>query len=611
MKSLTILKRKTAILGLVLFCVIGFVLHTQKQQLLQTPFKVNPLNKNIIYPKTFNLINKQQEFIDYYNIYLNELTKSDRPVDFFKYKGPRSSLSNHITQQPFHKKTLNIYEAGTKPKSVNKVDVEISNYTEFDASFHQMVARFRDQLQHEDAFKELKGFFNNDLDIHFKIGEVDKHWFKFAGTSVWLQDYGVHFMISRVLYSAIGNKRKPSMSLTYAQVFDAAWNELKDTELILPITNKHKEPEFTNLKFPSFLPIPFYHNSNHQNKRYYGTEDPRLFLAKNKHGVEEPVIIFNAYHRKVNQDKELAEDQHNVNFNFYRSMFLSWPFHFQQGKGNVDGVPNSHDNVIYNEVVELRRENAARLEVQKNWTPLLSMGDRDVYGYDKYIYFVYRWSNLEILRCNLDSFVEGTSACNYEYKRKQDLSKDDVGPLRGGTEMINIRQIAGAPAMDLQDREIWVGFPRAHIKACGCGKDMYRPNLAVIVKEGDRYKLGQVSSFTSLDIEVTGWTNPNILCASRDPNALISNGISSWEFDAKENDYMTLTLSVADATNHMIVIKNLLSRLITDTSLLRYDVLGYNEDVVNSAMAESGRFCKLYGDEMRRLNKVPPPEPNY
>ncbi|CAH6719005.1 beta-mannosyltransferase 6 [[Candida] jaroonii] len=574
-----------------------------------------PHIKNIIYPKNFQL-SSSSDLSKHYDIFFN-LSNNHESIEsnIFRYPGTSKWDNQLLKDQPYHDKEILLYEYKGEDCQTNKqrLHVDISESVEFESDLETMVKVFSDQLENDPTFKEFQPYFKEDIPMQIKVGTLNKHWYKFAGSSVWLEDYGVHLMISRVMYSMKGHKRKQLFSFTYAQVYDENWVELKNVELVNFVNDENNENVMRNLKFPCFLPVPFYHHPSLVEKVYYGTEDPRLFLITNEFGKKEPLIIFNAYHRKVIEQNLNDKESMKVKFGYYRSMFLSWPFRFQRGKTNVDGVSDVEtQNLAYNQAVELRITDHDRAEVQKNWTPMLKYEERKDYGYDRYVYFIYRWSNLEILRCNLNSFTEGTSSCDYEYKRLLDSSKDEVGPLRGGTEMINLRDIVKDKSVKLPDREIWIGFPRAHIKGCGCGKDMYRPNLAVITKEADdKYKISHLSSFTSLDVEVYGWTNPHIQCASKDANVLISNGISNWEMKNGQ-DFLTLSLSVADATNNIIHIKNLLSHVIFRTSILTEDTgFGYDEVVVNCALDESTKFCKNYGMEMKKLGKSSPPEPDY
>lgn len=62
------------------------------------------------------------------------------------------------------------------------------------------------QLENDPAFQDLSPFFNDRLPHIIMRGELHKHIYKFAGTSVWLEQHGVHLMLSRVIYSQQGKK---------------------------------------------------------------------------------------------------------------------------------------------------------------------------------------------------------------------------------------------------------------------------------------------------------------------------------------------------------------------------------------------------------------------
>lgn len=577
----------------------------------------------VIFPRGFEL-RASRDLRDYYRKHMNH--DKNRVFNSVTYNGPPSALTEAVKQIDYHQHDISMYDT-TKDISNDfkkceselntKFKVDVGKAKKHDDSLARFVKKFVHQLENDDAMKELANFFKDDLKKQLEDDTVDKHWYKFAGSSVWLQQYGVHFMISRMLYSPTGNKSNPVMSLIFAQVYNEKWEEFEDIELVIPtidpITNKKI---YKNLAFPSFLPIPFYHQSSYINKRWYGPEDARILLFKNDDGLEEPLIIFNAYHRKVNKQENIEEAASKVSHEFYRSMFMGWPFRFQHGKENVDGISNAAtDDKIYNKVVELRREGTKRLKVQKNWTPFVSVKDRINGGSDESIYFVYRWQSLEILKCQLTGFTHDYAKCKFEYKRKEDLLSDEpVGALRGGTEMISLNKILPSISSKLHpSKEVWVGFARAHLVRCGCGKDMYRPNLAIITREDNQFKISQLSSFFSLDMDVTGWRNPEVLCHPKDPNALIPNGISHWDVSTIKlgkkyvtEDFVTLSLSVADATVHTIQIKNLLQNILSDTSVLSYNQKsGYTDDVVECSLKASNQFCAAYGKEQVKLGKVP------
>lgn len=98
---------------------------------------------------------------------------------------------------------------------------------------------------------------------------------------------------------------------------------------------------------------------------------------------------------------------------------------------------------------------------------------------------------------------------------------------------------------------------------------MYRPNLAVINREDNKFKISELSSFFSLDVDVIGWSNPEVMCHPKEPNVLIPNGISNWDVSGNKlskkyitEDFVTVSFSVADATVHVNKIKNLLQNVL-------------------------------------------------
>ncbi|KAK6458116.1 uncharacterized protein RJT20DRAFT_126039 [Scheffersomyces xylosifermentans] len=554
----------------------------------------SPYEASVIFPRDFS-INKGGD--NYTDLYRNHLgVDSNDNGTIIQYTGNSSALTNKIVKNTYKKHQISVFDANRETKNCGRLkvdtDIEIAKYDQVDHHLDRMAKKLIEQLENDDAFKDLRGFFKDDLPKQIMSNTLHHHFFKFSGTSVWLEQHGVHYMISRVLYNVKGSKRGPSLSLTYAQVFNEKWQEMRDVELVYPTRHPNSNDiVYKNGKFPSFLPIPFYSDSNFQPHRFYGAEDPRLLLVKNDMGVEEPLMVFNAFHRKIKDKVLVGENAMNITFGFYRSMFLCWPFQYQLGKVNVDDVRNPEtDKVVYNKVIELRRENTERLSIQKNWTPFVDLSERD--PYDKHIYFIYRWANLEILKCKLTDFDLNTeSQCSFVYKRNPDLKENTaVGPMRGGTEMI---------PFNLHGHTAWIGFARAHIKKCGCGSSMYRPNLAVIVKHGDEYKISYLSSSITFDIPIVGWTNPKKLCRYNDPDALIPNGISAWE-TLGDDDYMTLTLSVADDSVHVIHIRNLLQK-VKHLAKSEDPQRGFDENAVECTLKKSAQFCRSYGNEQKKL----------
>ena len=157
----------------------------------------------------------------------------------------------------------------------------------------------------------------------------EKHWFQLISSSVWLEQYGVHLMISRVIYTKTGNKVQPVISLSYVQAFDRNWTELKNVTLVVPDSGKAK---FKTVSYPSFIPIPVYHNVNQQRGKFYGVEDPRIMLVKNKEGYEEPLIVYNSFNRSPPNANYLEEIKNLVKLDTYRSIL--WRGYGELNSGN-------------------------------------------------------------------------------------------------------------------------------------------------------------------------------------------------------------------------------------------------------------------------------------
>ncbi|CAH6723242.1 beta-mannosyltransferase 5 [[Candida] jaroonii] len=534
---------------------------------------------------------------------------------FVKYE-PRNKPEKSEKFRQHMLKTFNNQKTTKDCREIqDELSIEISDSRRFNDDIESIVEKFI--LSDSDYYKEIMPYFGKKIVEQFQKKTIRNHWFKFAGTSVWLEDYGVHYMISRIIYSSSGKRNHPDVSLTYAQIFNENWLEVKDVELIVP--NKDIEilgdgmningDTYTRLEYPNFLSIPCFQDASKTKGRFYGTEDPRMLLVKDEKGYDQPLIIYNAYHRKLIKTIEANSTEEVMKDEFYRSMFMSWPWKFQKGKSNIDYSPDEATySTIYNKAIELKREDIGRQPKEKNWTPFISYQDREIYQHDKFIYFVYKWSNLETLKCNLTNASGEYSNCVLDYKADNENKNQKVGPLRGGTEMINMNMLmqnSGKTSESLENKEVWIGFARAHIKKCGCNTGMYRPNLAVIVKDlmSNQYHIDLISSYTSLDMEMVGWNlkKPQDTCGGK--SVLIPNGISSWSIDdiGGNNwiDRLTLTLSLSDATNDLIHIKGLLSSVLPKLSSNSNP-----NDNVRCAMESSKKFCKVFANKQSKDPKL-------
>lgn len=607
--------------------------------------KVPPAKSRLVFPRSFPL--RDLRLKDYVKV-----TKAFH-VSGMKYTSIRKTYDKRATspskpRASFVKHDMLVFQSGLqidglskcKTLSSNLTDVQVSRKKSLDTLQCAILRRFVDSIDRgdNDYLMEMLPYFGDQIRLQIRHDVCDLHWFRLAGSSVFLKEYGLHMMISRLAYSPDGSRNNPKFLFAFAQLYTKDWKEIEPTSLVIP-TNamddvhffKEGEQTYKVMDFPALLPVPFFHSYDNAELKYLGPEDPRVLLIKNKAGYEEPMIVFNAHHQKLGHIDDDEDEFLVQQLVFYRSMWMSFPFQFQKGKLNTDGwADEEFDNKVYNRVTELRIKNIPRQSKQKNWTPMLSEALRTEHGYDKNVQFVYRWANLQILNCDIE-----TGKCGFLYHMNDNLRvSSKIGPLRGGTQLLNVNEIIKTqtkiPIEDIipQGREIWVGFARAHLVKCGCANDFYRPNLVVILKDTvvsedktkDVYELSYVSPFISLNVDIISWDSlrPYELC--RGTNALIPNGISSWMVSSalkgkekwKIEDYLTLAISVSDSTVDKVDIKGLLSSLVniqSDPLFIRPNsnitrVAGSNNDNLQCGMTWSKKFCSVYGKQKIDIEHV-------
>ena len=535
-----------------------------------------------------------------------------------------------LSSQTFDSYSMSVFNSGKLmdksqcPALKQRADIEVGQPKNMPVSLKKILMDL--MKNNRDYYQEIATFFNeeNNLEKLVKEDAVEKFWFRLAGSAVWLQQYGVYFMTSRVLFSPSGIIDKPVISLLVAHVYDQDWNELQDVELVVPTNHFDLNDEtdtgakFAAISYPTVLPIPFYHNSSYLNDRYYGPEDPRILLTKNPQGFEEPLMVFNAHHRKIVQTEQTNENDFAIKFKQYRSMFVAWPWQFQRDKKVTEELSSDSrtDLQMYTRIVELGRKDIPRRKLEKNWTPFIRFSDRQQFQHDRYLYFVYRWKNIEILKCPLSNTGDSSlSLCEYEYRMDDEMDKDSpVGELRGGTQMVNVNDLLYSysdsvpEAKQLYDsiknREIWVGFARAHLKGCGCGVAMYRPNYVVMTHHLGKYAINSISSFLSLNIPLLSWNKDGGLCDGA--SVLIPNGIANWAVGRKGDrldDILTLAYSVSDKTVEVIDIKgilNAISEITSSENKANEGTILISNDNIDCAMDASREFCRKYGEEVAK-----------
>ena len=175
---------------------------------------------------------------------------------------------------------------------------------------------------------------------------IQKQWFRFGGSSVWLESEQCFLVFTRVLYSRVESKVQPHISLIRAQAFDKDWKEIigkkipyididlpdnmenemakLDIELNIEncakyadntleydacnvqqaktaLQNKKKKEHVVSKYYVSYpTTFDFYFDAEGDLK---GPEDPHVILRKTE-TTEEPIIIFNMHdniesHRRI------------------------------------------------------------------------------------------------------------------------------------------------------------------------------------------------------------------------------------------------------------------------------------------------------------------------
>ena len=442
---------------------------------------------------------------------------------------------------------------------------------------------------------------------------VETQWFRFGGSSVWLESEQCYLVFSRVVYSRRGEKNHPHVSLIRAQAFDKDWNELLEkkipyldspppldldqelkslnTELSIEDCSKYnhdsREFEMCNIyqaknqinwdktrdsvlskyyiTYPTILDIHFNANGD-----WRGPEDPHIIL-RDTGLTEEPVVIFN-------MDDPSGDG---------RRMFSFMP----------------HRKI--EPLIKLTAPGRSLRASEKNWTPFFHPSDLMQNELSRgNIHMIYSFSPLEIFRCSLNDGV-----CQVVFDASTlELSEDNkFGGMRGGTQFLplpkHIPKIAG--------KNIWVGFPKLHISHCGCGNIFYRPMLDVLVESGGVYHQELVVPAMDFDIDVLSWDLKSTNCM--ETNILSPNSIAHWDVVNQDRhtklftDYMTLTVSESDSLTRVVTLRGVLNYVLgiyNDKDILDDFVPSRQSDVIikktlSCLVEQASENCRKYGDSHR------------
>lgn len=397
---------------------------------------------------------------------------------------------------------------------------------------------------------------------------LNKRWYAFGSASVWLESENCYVTYTRAYYSRRETKTAPYISIIYAQAYDKDWNELhgkriffRDVDIPQLVkdeiyqleqemqTNLDKCIEFDkddtlkiqscksdmkeinmpiqtkidqlynrySITYPTALDIPIF-----MAHLYNGPEDPHVVSRKDNEG-EEPIIIFNMHFFKGRRVHTFMP--HRKNFN----------------------------------LIDLDIDDQQLKKMEKNWAPFIVPGTQKSNNKSPgYINFVYDFSPLEILRCSLL-----TGHCKFLFKASTlGLDSKGTGLVRGGTQFVPLPDIIP----QVEGKNMWLGFTKSHVNACGCGDRFYRPALSVLIEENGIYHLELVAPNIDFIEGALSWSLKDSKCGGY--NIISPSSIANWfvmgqdPHTKKFEDYLVLTISEADAISRVTYFRGILNYIL-------------------------------------------------
>ncbi|KAG0669092.1 hypothetical protein C6P45_004164 [Maudiozyma exigua] len=368
--------------------------------------------------------------------------------------------------------------------------------------------------------KELR----DKRDRYFSEDEIiRKQWFQFGGSSVWLEKEQCYLVFSRIVYSRLGRRNRPHVSLVRGQVFDKDWNEIIGKKIpYLDVKNvdiqQLSDIDDTILSryyvtYPTVFDIPFGIDGD-----WNGPEDPHIILRKTN-TTEEPIIFLNMF--------DTVEGK--------RRMFSFMPHR------RIDSL------------IKLQIPKKILKKQEKNWSPFFHPSDLIGNVVSRgFVHFIYTFSPLDIIKCSLDDGI-----CNIESSNKQYADRFDI--IRGGSQFLSVpsSKIPGSIG-----KNIWVGFPKIHMSNCGCGEFFYRPMLVILSEIDSQYQIDLMLPIIDFNIDVLSWDMETTECKETNimsPNSIIHWNIVSETQEGLYDDYMSLTISEADYLTKHITIKGIMN----------------------------------------------------
>lgn len=476
------------------------------------------------------------------------------------------------------------------------------------AQLHDDLAELRHRLMTVPNFlsKEVTGEDEEEMTVPEII---EKKWYQFGSSAVWLESEQCFVVYSRVIYSSNHIKNHPHLSLVRAQAFDKDWNEIKgkripyvdvprpadmqaalrqiDEEIGISDCSVHRSNQLAYdacvventrnglaaekrresilskfyMTYPTILNIPFKTDGD-----WKGPEDPHVVLRRTEHG-EEPVVIYNI------RDEDLDR----------RIMVAFLP----------------HRKI--EPMVKFSIGGREQREIEKNWTPFFHRNVGESLMSRGFIHFIYSFSPLEILKCSLNDGV-----CNlvFEADTLKISESNKFGGIRGGTQFIPLPDVL--PQVD--GAQVWIGFPKQHIDECGCGSVYYRPMFSVLVERDGVYSQEMMVPAMGFNMDVLAWDLKTTAC--KETNILSPNSIAYWgvagqdPHTRKYEDYLIITVSEADSISKVITLKGVLNYILgiyREKDIMEKFAINEQADEIigqtlHCLISSAFDSCKAYGE---------------
>ncbi|GME94033.1 unnamed protein product [[Candida] boidinii] len=492
-----------------------------------------------------------------------------------------------------------------------KYDSPILNSNPINIKESDMIGIFNEILKISQYNNIIKSF---DESLTFN----PSHWFKFSGSSIWLKDEKVHLMVSRVAYSPT-IRNNPIISFLILQIYNPDLIEIKNKRLMynnilkndldrIKIDYRNTKDEslldIISIKFPKIIEID---NLIINTELPKGPEDPRIILKESNKDITDydPIIIFNM----LDGTSTTKEDELN------RSIFYISPL---QKPKDSQSSPSYKPIKFYSNDIKFNK-------IEKNWTPFFDNLSNS--NSNNLIHFIYNSNPLIILDCNLQN-----GECIKSFKDDSLASISDSieeqFQLRGGTQLISISKsilisylklindnnnlIKDKNILNLKnlskDFQIWVGFLKSHINNCGCGSNIYRPNLILLIKSNNIYNYQLISNSLDFGIDVLSWNLESTNCEEGLSNILTPNSIAFWQhsldfnFNFNFNEYeinsiknkIKLESSNKDK-NYLNILNSKLKNLIEKNRIIDKNLLSKDSSSISNKNSNPLIFNDLMG----------------